>query len=55
MAAATKSAKKETNTKRSASKMTSDQAVDRSKVTETNASIERIALFGEGSETGAKF
>ena len=56
MAAINKSSKKDANVgKRSASKM-GEPEVDRSKVTETNNSIERIALFGEGSETGgAKF
>ena len=55
-AAINKSSKKEPHAgKRSASKV-GEPEVDRSKVTETNNSIERIALFGEGSETGgAKF
>lgn len=58
-AANQKSTKKESNqvVKRtgSASKI-GEPEVDRSKATETNGSIERIALFGEGSETGgAKF
>ena len=40
----------------SATKIMAEPDADRSKVTETNNSIERIALFGEGSETGgAKF
>jgi len=50
----TKSSKKEsTNPKRSVSKLIEPE-MDRSKVTGNN-SIERIALFGEGSETGANF
>ena len=51
----TKFSKKEnTNTKRSASKLVEPE-MDRSKATGTNNSIERIALFGEGSETGTNF